>query len=100
MLLKALIYFARNFVRTPGDAGFRHVSGETYWRYRIVVEATLFAIAALALLAWALHPSVPMVERYVGMMIFPAVAALAALEICRLFRLLREQIEFAHLFYD
>lgn len=99
MLLEALSYFVRNFFRTPGAAGFRHVSGETYWRYRIVAESAFFAIASVFLLALIVHPSTQVLTRFAGIMFVPALAAIIALEISRLQRLLHEQIEFADLFY-
>lgn len=99
MLLKALGHFWRNLLISPADPAFEHITGETYWKYRQQVEGAFFAFTILVLMVWSFLPTT---APRVGLAIVQGAAAVtvfAIFEIRRLARQLREQVEFADLFY-
>lgn len=99
MLLEALTHFWRNLFIGPADPAFQHITGEAYWKYRQQVEGAFFAVTCLGLVVWSFLPTT---APHVGFVIAQgalALTVLAIFEMRRLARLLREQVEFAYLFY-
>lgn len=99
MLLKSLQYFwLRFWGASLADYRIR-VSGETYWLYRLYAESAMFVVLYLALFGTLFvtePPEIPFENRIGLACVF---AAIGWTEWMRLRINLREQREFADLFY-
>lgn len=100
MLLKSLNYFWVKFWGLADSADITRISGETYWLYRIYAEAAVFLVGCLALFGpmfLAAPAEFPLPNRIGLACVF---AFLGWTEWARLQIELREQRQFASIFYD
>jgi hypothetical protein len=99
MLLKSLQYFWLRLWGVGHHHPRTHISGETYWLYRLNAETAAFVALYTALLGVLFvvePPELPLLNRICLACVF---AVLGWLEWMRLRIELQEQREFADLFY-
>jgi hypothetical protein len=99
MLLKSLQYFWFRAWDLPDPNEITLVTGETYWLYRLYAESAVFAVLYLGLfgiVAVSRPPEMPVSN---GSGLACVFAFVGLLEWARLRIELREQREFAELFY-
>lgn len=98
MLFKALQYFAVKWWDPRIKNRITYIDGETYWLYRLYLEGLIAVVACLGFFIAAFSQmTTDVMTGYLAAGVLSAVVGL--LEMLRLARLLREQVEFAELFY-
>ena len=98
-LLQALIYFASRIGRSKTDYRVRHVSGETYWNYRLWLEGVVIGAMSAALFFWGVHPTTDPTTSFAALFCAGGLTLFGLLEVWRLLSARKAQIEFAELFY-
>lgn len=98
MLLKALQYFAVKWWDPRIKNRITYIDGETYWLYRLHFEGLIVAAACLGFFVAAFSQMSG--DATTGYLVAGIVSAVGGLlEMLRLTRRLKEQVEFAELFY-